>query len=435
MTPKEAHELFLKYGSIRKSAKVAGKPRTSFRRLLKRFTEGKAPEKEIEGCNEKLEQKWHPDGSVSVVVQGQSIKTKEDALAYAGLDSDEWEVKECQVTSWPTPMKIKQTKTVDSKEVSYDQPMKVYNFRVYVKVIPKATPAVQVALENLIEEINSEKFSNITPNLMPPEGEHSYVLSLYDHHFGMLAWGKEVGADYDLKIQEKYFVKATEILLSKGMGMACDEIVIPIGNDFFHINDPSNATPKNKNRLDVDGRMAKIFQTGFNSIIQTVSACVQVAPVKLLWVPGNHDPETSWFLTFALKQAFKNNQYVTVDCSPKPRKVYRYGVTVIMFTHGQDEKETDLPMLLVDECGPEMLEGTYEREIHTGHLHQRKERESKRTYNHQGTTVRKIGSLCPRDFYGYSKGYLAPRAAEMFIYNRETGLAGEVIVSEREIGL
>jgi hypothetical protein len=67
-------------------------------------------------------------------------------------------------------------------------------------------------------------------------------------------------------------------------------------------------------------------------------------------VPGNHDPQTSYFLAKVLEAWFKNAKDVEINTEPKPRKYFLYGVNLIGFAHGDDEPLRDLPSLMANEC-------------------------------------------------------------------------------------
>src|SRR5262249_18782900 len=147
----------------------------------------------------------------------------------------------------------------------------------------------------------------------------------------------ETGQSYDLAIAERLFRDAVEDLLDYASGFVFDQIVIPVGNDFLHFdnfrNQTSNGTP-----LDVDGRFPKVFVAGEMSMIWAVELLRGVAPVKLIWVRGNHDTISSFCLARVLLNRFHNADDVEVDCSPTKHKYIRYGKNLLGFTHGDKIK-------------------------------------------------------------------------------------------------
>lgn len=80
-----------------------------------------------------------------------------------------------------------------------------------------------------------------------------YLLS--DWHIGLLAWGKEVGKDYDSTIAWTEISSAMARLFS--LTPASDQAVVLGLGDIMHFDGYEHVTPQNKNRLDGDGRYPK----------------------------------------------------------------------------------------------------------------------------------------------------------------------------------
>jgi hypothetical protein len=150
-----------------------------------------------------------------------------------------------------------------------------------LKLEPKVKSSIQEAIESLITKIEKSEISHPTTDIPEYNNPHLLEISLYDHHFGMLATREETGNIYNLEEAKFLYVEAIKKLLSKIKGYNIDKIVLPIGQDFFHINDITNNTPKSSNNLDVDGTLPKIFEYGFESVINAVSLCRKIAPVSI----------------------------------------------------------------------------------------------------------------------------------------------------------
>src|SRR5690606_18469359 len=95
----------------------------------------------------------------------------------------------------------------------------------------------------------------------------------------------------------------------------------------------------------VDDRFPRVFQTAMESLIYAVDLCREHAEIEFVWVPGNHDPTTSWYLSQALKHRYHNDKHVKVDDGPAPRKYKRWGKNLLGLTHGNNEKHDSLPLL------------------------------------------------------------------------------------------
>lgn len=363
---------------------------------------------------------WVEDHKRDVVVvesHGSRIRTAEDAIAKAALDPDIWAVERVVVNGWDVTMKVRQgAGEPDQVQRSQNQQIKVWFRRRVPEVVEDAFLRLMGRMRNAAPKY---------PRVKRPThkgSQHLYEVSVFDAHFGKLCWAPEVGENYDLKIAEKVYSSAVTDLLHKAEGFPIEEILFTIGQDFFHTNDPSNLTPRNRNMLDVDGRFGKIWATATEAVVNALLVCAQVAPVKVLWVPGNHDPESSFFLAEFARGRLWNHPDITFDNSPDPRKAYIYGVNFIGFTHGCDEKHNDLPVIFEQQYR-DRLAGIRNTEIHLGHWHKRKSvRWVDVDTKAAGWVVRVLPSLSGTDFWHHSKGYVNPqRAAEAYLYERSRG--------------
>lgn len=260
------------------------------------------------------------------------------------------------------------------------------------------------------------------------------VLGLTDHHFGKLCWSPETGSDYDLKIAERYFDTAVTKCLERTSTCDLTEILIPAGNDFFHF-DTRQSTTEAGTHVDSDGRWAKVYQIGTESMIRAVEACRQVAPVKVIWVPGNHDHMTSYWMCQVLKATFGEQAGVTFDLHNKsPRKYHQFGKCLLGFTHGYTEKLARLPGIMTVEQSAAWSKSTACREWLTGHRHQSRSQHWTGTYEEDGVTVRILPSLAGTDAWHHAQGYcMARHAVQSFVYDLEYGLSGIHQVSVEEL--
>lgn len=370
-----------------------------------------------------------------------NVRTLEDLLAYMKIDREIWDVERCTINKWEVAMRepattvggrgTNATVSVNSKTGSRSvlwtredhKPLHEPLFQVKAWLVRK---------KKLVQDQAFEKIEQRIVELMKPlkvpiprttnSADHLLEVSLYDAHFGLLAWGRETDENYDLKIAEERFAVAIYDLLNKATPWNVEEIVFPIGNDFFHVNNPESVTPKNRNELDVDGRLAKIVESGEAALITAIRACTAKARTRVIWVPGNHDPQTSYFMCRIIKAAFHGDKRVQVDVDPNPRKYVRYGCNLIGYTHGDEEPHVSLPTIMAGEC-PECWAATTHREWHLGHFHKKKETQFLAGDTFGAVSVKIIPSICGTDAWHYRKGYVCgDRVAEAFLFNKHTGL-------------
>jgi hypothetical protein len=234
-------------------------------------------------------------------------------------------------------------------------------------------------------------------------------ISLPDIHYGKLT-------DITLEEMERQFLDTIEDLVNKGRGLNIEKILLPIGNDGMNTDGMRMATTKGTPQHDILG-WKESFKGYWTLIVRAVDFLKDVAPVDIIVVSGNHDYERMFYAGDVLAGWYRNDPNVNVDNSTAPRKYYRYGKNMIMFTHGDNEKPSDMPLIMATEQ-PEMFATTEFREAHCGHYHKEQVNE------YRGVKVRFLPSICALDEWHKKMGYQALRTAQAFIWNHDEGLEG-----------
>lgn len=347
-----------------------------------------------------------------VTTKSLDIRTLEDALKVSAVDMKVWEVERHVINSWEV--------TIGGKNSGTEKSETYTNYQVKVWLKRKAPSTAELAITQLLKGVKSRPAQRIVPDRT--HGRYMLEVSLFDAHFGLLAWNRETGDDYDLKQAEQSYARTMEDLLGKTTGCQPEKILLPLGNDFFHVNNPEGQTPRGHNNLDVDGRLAKIFEVGSRALVHAVDRCLKIAPVEFIWIPGNHDPETSYYVCQYLKAYYRLNPNVHVDIEPPHRKYVHYGVNLIGFTHGNEEKHADLPLIMANE-NKEIWAKVIHKEIHTGHFHKEKETRFTASDTFGGVPVRVLPSISGTDAWHFGKGYVkGNRMAQAFLFDHERGL-------------
>lgn len=362
-----------------------------------------------------VEREENQDGK-TITTRSAKIKTLDEALAYSKVDLSKFEVDRYIINSWEVTMGA--DKTATEKAETYT------NYQVKVWLKPKT--AKNLALDRFVDDIFSRKPLPKLPKPRKLKTQHLMAeIGLFDHHFGMLAWKAECGDDWDNTIAQKVYLRAVDYFLEKIGPLNLEQIVLPIGNDFFHINDASFQTPRSRNLLDVDSRLPKVYEAGLQAAYQAILRCAQVAPKVIIpWIPGNHSPELSYGLCQALRMAFLQSDHIEVDVSPNHRKYHRYGNTLIGYTHGDGEPVNTLPLNMLEDR-PQDMADTDHHEWHIGHTHKKKETAFKVSHQERVAIVRVLSSLVAQDKYHHQKGYgKTGRAAECHIYDKQHGHYG-----------
>ena len=365
--------------------------------------------------SEKFEHTTTGDKAVLTSVS-ERIRTPADALAYGEIDADIWEVERQTVNSWEAA-----AKTPEGLET-------ITLWQIKLQLKRKAPQYLTDGINNLIKKMEGHKPVSPSPPKAGKKSPHMLELSLFDAHFGKLCWYP--GKDFDSSKASRLYLNAVDELLDRTSSWNVEQILFPVGNDFFHVDNWKNTTAKGT-PLDVDAPFQQVFEVGVAAVINAIDRCLSTAPVKLLWVPGNHDPSTSWYLMKVLGAWYKSNKNVEVDADPRPRKYIHYGVNLIGFTHGNEEQHRDLPAIMAGEV-PKLWAASKWREIHTGHFHRAKQIVVKNTDEFGGVRVRSLPSLSGTDSWHYLKGYVNnKRAAEAYLWHKEDGYAGHLSANIR----
>lgn len=363
------------------------------------------------------------DKSGSVITESVTIRTAEDALKKAGIDRDVWTIDRQKVNSWEVAAWDN-----EAKEFRV-QPL----WQVSLTLKRMITKPLEDGLRKLFSSIAASASTRRSNRAKSSSKPCSTLLeiSLFDAHFGKLAWGPETGTDYDTDIAATVYQNAIDDLLERSKGMKVGKILFPVGSDFFHVNNWQGTTA-NGTEQDLDTRFARVFELGTLSVVRAISACRRVAPVEVVWVPGNHDRETSYYLVRVLAAHYRNDANVRVDLSPKHRKYVAHGVSLIGFTHGDQEKHRDLPSIMAAEV-PDLWAKATCREFHLGHYHKAKQTVHTTTDEFGGVRVRVLPSLSGTDAWHYRQGYVGTkRAAEAYLWDAKEGYVGHLSVNCRE---
>jgi hypothetical protein len=257
------------------------------------------------------------------------------------------------------------------------------------------------------------------PRLAPiamPTGCSDNLCNLYtltDCHVGMLAWRKEGGSDWDLKIAEKTLMGCFSQMISAAPAARVG-VVNQLG-DFLHSDGLMPVTPTSGHILDQDGRFSKLVAVAIRVLRQIVDLALQRhEEVHLILAEGNHDMASSVWLRQMFKALYENEPRLTVDDSELPYYVFQHGLTLLAFHHGHLKKNDQLPLLFAAQF-PKLWGATTKRYAHCGHRHHVEEKE------HSGMTVTQHPTLASRDAYAARGGWLSERQATAITYHKDFG--------------
>lgn len=233
----------------------------------------------------------------------------------------------------------------------------------------------------------------------------AYEISIPDFHFGRVRTEEAV----------KLFLNSIVELVSRvSSGYFIEEFVLPVGNDFFNSDSVSYTTTKGTPQFDYE-EWRELFRAGYKTILDVVNYLSQIAPVKIIMVPGNHDEQKTFYMGEVFEAFYRDNENVEVDNSLMSYKVWSYGVNAVMFDHGL-LKENYIAVFATE--FPKEFSNSKIRECHNGHIHVEVVKESR------GVKTRFIPSIASRSDWEKKSGYKNLRTAQAFKWHKTKGLIG-----------
>lgn len=273
----------------------------------------------------------------------------------------------------------------------------------------------------------AEEMPRLAPSKAPavksPELLNLYTLT--DCHVGMLAWHRETGANWDLRIAEETLTRCFQMMIDRAPN--ADTGVIAQLGDWLHQDGLLSVTPTSGHILDADCRFSKMVGASIRIFRRVVDmALAKHKRVILLIAEGNHDLASSVWMRHMFKALYEHEKRIQIIDSEMPYYAYQHGETMLAWHHGHLKKKEQLPLLFAAQY-PMVWGSTKHRYCHTGHQHHTDEKE------HNGITVHQHPTLAARDAHSARHGYVSERQASAITYHRKFGQVGRVIVTPEMI--
>jgi hypothetical protein len=357
--------------------------------------------------NNKLEDVVNEDRR-DMSYRGDRITNLEEFLAFAQVDTRLWEVERHVINKWEVGSAGPEGGILTSP---------LFQIKVFLRR-RLAEEKIGDLLTGMLERFKQAAPVR-QPVAYPQRGEGMFELSLMDLHLGKLSWAPETGRHYDPETAEKMFWAALEDLLGKASGCRPEKILFVAGNDYFN-TDVMGRTTTAGTPQDDGLTWKQGFIRGRDLLVRAIERLREVAPVHVTCVNGNHDTARVFYLGEVLSAWFGRTPDVTVDNAPTQRKYVHYGRNLIGFTHGNNERHPNLPLLMASEQ-PQAWANSQHREWHLGHWHIKRHKMFLPVEDQQGVLVRIVPSLCPADSWHSSMGYSGRLAAEAYFWHPKDG--------------
>lgn len=254
-------------------------------------------------------------------------------------------------------------------------------------------------------------------------------LDIFDIHYGLKAQAKQTGGrDQDCDISGKMIMDVSDRLLSRFDKPA--EINVVFGGDQLHADGRVPATEKSHNILDVDSRYEMVVERLSTLCYDLVRMAAKKAPkVNVIVVPGNHDPNSSVWLSTVLRAFFSECSNVNIVNQYTDVKHMIWGRNLLGYGHGQD-----IPLKRWGEVIPNMFREEWGRtgfcHVKVGHTHHRRGKKTsvitqqdEGWVEQAGVLAESLPSSCFRDSWHASKGFFGQMVGVAgFEYHKEHGL-------------
>jgi hypothetical protein len=337
-------------------------------------------------------------------------------LNKADVNLDEWQVKRAVVNEW-------------GKERNYQA-------KVWLEYDPRI-PALRTLQNEILDDVRevAQEVAALPAelfDLLTHDDTYMLEVSAAEPHLGKLGWGEEVNDNYDSDIAvQRYKASILDLVGRASRSHGVEEFVYVFGNDFMHIDSKVSTTTAGTFQ-DTDTRWHKIFRTSHHLARWTIDVLLRFGvPVKVIIVPGNHDELSTFAVGEVISAAYEDNPLVSIDNRASLRKYYRYGESLLGFTHGNEERHDQLPLIMADEAREDWAVTRF-NEWHIGHRHNKKSLHFTSHDQFRTIGVRILPSLCGQDYWHYKKGYRHIPQSELHVWHRTQGhVASFTHTSER----
>ena len=252
-----------------------------------------------------------------------------------------------------------------------------------------------------------------------PDGE-VLEIDIADLHSGLLAWGRETGEDYDVKIARERFMSVIDDAVARTEGRGFSKIILALLGDLLHVDNDHQTTTKGTFQ-QADGRIAKIFEMTLDMLVDAVRELSYLAPVDVVYTSGNHDGTSGWMLIKALQMVYRKDTNVSIDISPNPQKYRIIGRNLIGFVHGDMPVRNLSGWLQVN--ARKLTKSIDYLEVHSGHRHAQKATEHIQTEDREGVVVRVMPTIASSSTWEHREGYSGSVSTSMcFVWSPTRGL-------------
>ncbi len=351
----------------------------------------------------KSEQSINKDGTYTsdklISIKEDELKNPTSLLKAHGFDIREWELVSARNNIW----------NVYSKQ---DGIQELYSSKIVVK--PKEQTIDYDRINEWFDKLD-RKYSLpvIKTSNEYLKGNKCLLIDIADLHLNLQATMFSTGNEYNCEIAEKLFFYVISDILSRVEKYQFNKIIFCIGGDMLNGDNLSGSTTKGTPQ-DSDLLYFDAIEKLYEMTIKAIDILKQKAPVDVIYISANHDELSGYKLAKFIDAWFRNDENVTVDYSPLPRKYVKFGRTLFAFAHDGNIKT--LPRLIADEAR-KYWSDIDTTEVFLQHLHT--EQVLTEEYNMR---IQRLPTISAKSNWSVNKGFGSKRQCKTFIFDIEDGL-------------
>lgn len=254
-----------------------------------------------------------------VINTKEEIKSLEDLIEKCKIDTSKWEI----------------TKYVQNYWGNAEQP----HYQVKVWLSKKEE-------EQLFQDSFTDFLTSYLPasrDILPPDNltdkpKAALVINKQDAHYNKHdVNGENNISERFARLQYRVSTILSQAILSNNL----DKVIYVIGSDDFN-SEFTGTTTKGTPQQNLES-YHKSFKAVCEHEIEMIELLLSHSDtVEIIYVPGNHDEYVGWHMINWLQTYFRNIDRLSFDTCPKYRKYVSYGVTAMMFNHGDAIKPAKL---------------------------------------------------------------------------------------------
>ena len=346
-----------------------------------------------------------------------TIRTLDGLLKICDVDLEIWEVERWVANKWDVAAKC----NIESGDGTVQGLQATELWQVKAWFVRKSPE--QQSIETILKDIadNSLHVPAFVRKTKKGKPRRELEISLMDPHMGLHCFAPESDMNQSIESTEQLMLDMIDRLVSAAETYApFERILLPLGNDYMHVDGIFHTTTAGTSQPESDS-WAHVYYRAEKLGIAMINRLLEVAPIKCLVIPGNHDRQSAFTLGRVWNAYYHNNKKIEFDASASPYKFHRFGVNLIGFEHGHSVQAVRLAALMANECRDKGWADARYCEWHIGDQH-RKGSSKPSMMEEQGVSVEYLpGLTAPNSWHRIKSFNHQQRAGMAFVWDYNEG--------------